>query len=87
MPDVNEVFPELATMNAAELEQRRRELVAKIGAMPVDDVPLEQLRELSALTAHLRRKSSGPPKAAGSTKKAAKGPQKKATVSDIFDQI
>lgn len=87
MPDVTQIYASLEGLDAAQLELRRRELVAQIGSIHVDDVPIGQLRELSALTAQLRRKSAGPPKAAGSKAKKATGATKKATVSDIFDTL
>lgn len=89
MPDVSTQFPDLAGLNAAELDQRRRDIVARIAGIPVDDVDLDTLRELSALTAQLRKKSAGPPPKAAANGKAApkKGPVKKATVADIFDAL
>lgn len=64
-----------AEMPAADLEARRRALVAK-AAGNHDNLDLDDLHELAAITGVLRRKASGPPKEAKGTKtpraKAAK---------------
>jgi hypothetical protein len=83
VPDVREVFPSLEAMNGAELEQRRRLIVEKLRGVPLDEAPIDALKELSAITAQLRIKSAGPPKSAEAKKGAKKVPVKKATLDDI----
>lgn len=87
MPDVREAFPALEAMNAAELEQRRRSIVEALRGVPIDDAPLDSLKELSAITAQLRIKSAGPPKSAEAKKGAKKTPAKKASVDDIANLL
>lgn len=66
----------LAGKTPAELEQRRREIVKSLTenyrGYDDPDVPTHLLHELAAITATLRRKTSGPPKVAKTraTKKA-----------------
>jgi hypothetical protein len=54
--------------NPGELEQRRREIIGdlqtKYKGWDDPTVPMSLLQELAAVTASLRRKTAGPPKAA-----------------------
>jgi hypothetical protein len=56
----------------AELEQRRREIVSSLTTTykgyDDPDVPTHLLHELAAITATLRRRTSGPPKVAKKTR-------------------
>jgi hypothetical protein len=75
MPDID-----LATYSAmpqADLEARRRAIIAK-AAGSHDNLEIEDLHELAAITGVLRRKASGPPKAV--KEKKARG-EKPAAVS------
>lgn len=82
MTEIAKVFS-LDDKSPGELEARRRELVA-LAKGNVDDLSLDQLRELAAITSALRRRTAGPPKAA----KAAKGAKKpKATMDDLMSQL
>jgi hypothetical protein len=82
MPEAStSTIPALEGLSPPELEQRRRNLVAKYlgtpGADPVaavDDMTIEDLHELAAITSALRRRTAGPPKAKARAKaaKAAK---------------
>ena len=87
MPDVNEIFGALEAMSPGELEIRRRELVQSATSTSVDDLPLETLRELAAITAQLRRKTAGPPKSETAKKARKNGATKKASVDDIFGAL
>lgn len=59
---------ELAALSPPELEQRRREICKSLQALPRGyddpDAPIELLHELAIITSTLRRRTSGPPKAA-----------------------
>jgi hypothetical protein len=72
----------LKAMSPAQLEQRRRELVAKIAALPrsYKDAATEDLQELAFLTGSLRRKTAGPPKETKRTKRSS-GPA--ASIDDL----
>lgn len=56
-----------------DLERRRREIVAKARGQH-DNLEIEELHELAAITTVLRRRASGPPKAPR-TKAAGKPPK------------
>jgi hypothetical protein len=68
-----------AAMDHVTLESERRQLVLKANGNH-DNLDIEDLRKLAAITAVLRRRSSGPPKAAKTSKAKAKGP---ATADDL----
>lgn len=84
MPEVTADTFNLKDKQPAELEQRRREIVSRIAAMPKGyddpDVPIELLQELSLVAAMLRHKTSGPPKTAKTSKRGS-GP--KMTADDL----
>jgi len=61
MPDLD--LTTYSSMPTIDLESRRRAIVAK-AAGSHDNLSLEDLHELAAITGVLRRKASGPPKAA-----------------------
>jgi hypothetical protein len=67
----------LNAMSPAELEERRRQIVASARG-DYDSLKTEDLQELSYVTATLRRRNAGPPKAT----KAAKP---KATLDSLLD--
>lgn len=60
MPELD--ISAFAQMHPNDLEARRRAIVAK-AAGSHDNLDLEDLHELAAITGVLRRKASGPPKA------------------------
>ena len=68
MPEATLLTLNLAGKTPAELEQRRREIVKSLTEVykgyDDPDVPAHVLHELAAITATLRRKTSGPPKVA-----------------------
>jgi hypothetical protein len=62
-----------------DLEQRRRVIVAKAAGQH-DNLSIDELHELAAITGVLRRRASGPPKAV----RAPRAPRNaKATVTDL----
>lgn len=88
MPEVTPETFGLVDKSPAELEERRRQIVAKIAAAPGGyddpDIPIEILQELSLVTGMLRRKTAGPPKAAKPTKRG-NGP--KLSSDDLMNLI
>ena len=71
MPEID-----LATYDSippVDLEQRRRAIIAKANGQH-DNLSIEELHELAAITGVLRRRASGPPRAARA--KAAGKPSK-----------
>lgn len=86
MPEANAAAFNLEGMEGPELEQRRRNIIAKYPpTSEVDDMALDDLRELSAITAALRRKTAHAPvrakKAGAKRKKAA------TTVDDVHNMF
>lgn len=79
MPEVD--VATFAAMDPGALEARRKALVLKAGGNH-DNLDLDDLRELAAITAVIRRRASGPPKTAKvkGEKKAKAG---KATADDL----
>ena len=79
MPEIDLAKFELIPPN--DLEQRRRAIVQK-AAGNHENLSIDDLHELEAITGVLRRKSSGPPKAAKSpgTKRTKAAP---ATLDDL----
>ena len=80
-------MPELdiATFNAmdpATLEARRRAIVAK-AAGNHENLELEDLHELAAITGVLRRRASGPPKTPKEKKPTGSKRSSKATAEDL----
>lgn len=76
MPEMTLATQGLEDKTPAELEDMRRQLVAKIKtdfAGDLDKTPVEWLKNLSAITSSLRKRNAGPPKEAKT--KAAKGPK------------
>lgn len=73
MPEATLLTLNLAGKSPAELEQRRRAIVLSLTTeykgYDDPDVPSHVLHELAAITATLRRKTSGPPKVAKVSKK------------------
>lgn len=72
----------LQALSPAQLEQRRRELIAEIAKLPrsYKDAATEVLQELAFLTGTLRRKTAGPPKETKRTKRS-NGPA--ASIDDL----
>lgn len=71
-------------LDPAQLEQRRRDIVNQMAQFPrtFADAPTGMLQELAYLTGTLRRRTSGPPKAAKATKRPGAGAPP-ATVDDL----
>ena len=63
-----------------DLEQRRRAIVAKAQGQH-DNLSIEELHELAAITGVLRRRASGPPKTVKS--KRAANTNTKPTIEDL----
>lgn len=86
MPELNASTFSLDDKSPAELEFRRREirdsLLSKYKGYDDPDVPEELLRELAAITATLRRRTSGPPK---TVKKPTTSKVKATTASLLAD--
>ena len=76
----------IQNLSAAELEQRRRDLVASMAKLPntFRDAPTATLQELAFITGALRRKTSGPPKEAKPLK-ATKRPGSGAPAASLDD--
>lgn len=72
MPEATLQVLNLDGKTPAELEQRRREIVlsltTKYKGYDDPEVPASVLHELAAITATLRRRTSGPPKVAKRSK-------------------
>jgi hypothetical protein len=83
MPEATVATFDLANASPGELEQRRREIVSslttKYTGYDDPEVPIELLQELAAITANLRRKTSGPPKVA----KKSNGSKLPTTLDDL----
>lgn len=79
MPDID--LTDYSNRNPTDLEARRREIVA-LARGNHENLDHELLHELAAITGVLRRKASGPPKAAKvpKEKKTKPGP---ATLDDL----
>lgn len=79
MPEID--ITVYAQMAPTDLENRRRAIVAKAQGSH-DNLSLEDLHELAAITGVLRRKASGPPKAVKTpgTKRTKAAP---ATLDDL----
>ncbi len=70
-----------ANMPANDLEMKRRAIVQK-AAGSHDNLSLDDLHELAAITGVLRRKASGPPKAV-KEKATSKAKAAKPTIDDL----
>lgn len=80
MPDID--LAAYAAMPQADLEARRREIVAK-AAGSHENLAYEDLHELAAITGVLRRKASGPPKAVKAPKATKSAKPAAATLDDL----
>lgn len=76
MPEVS--IEHYAKLAPVDLEQRRREIISKANGQH-DNLSIEELHELAAITGVLRRRASGPPKAP----KAARVKAPKPTLEDL----
>ena len=96
MPEANVAnIASLEGLSPSELEQRRRNIVAKyVGSSPgadpttkAADMTTNELHELAAITSALRRRTAGPPKTTkpAGTKKAKRSPT--AALTDLLSQI
>lgn len=76
MPEATIATFNLSDKSPAELENRRREIIAemttKYRGYDDPDVPEALLTELAVVAASLRKKNSGPPKAATAKRTASK---------------
>jgi len=78
MPEIDlKVYESIAPV---DLEAKRRALVTKAAGQH-DNLSIEELHELAAITGVLRRRSSGPPKAVKA--KAAKAAKAEASLADL----
>lgn len=85
MPEVNLTTFNLEGASPEQLEQRRREIVSLYGPNgleKVDDMTLDHLRELAALTAALRRRTQPSAKKRAPSKRAAK-----VSADDLLSQL
>lgn len=88
MPEATLTTFSLEGLSTEQLEQRRREIVSSYGPNAldkVDDMSLDHLRELSALTGALRRRTV--PSSSGKKAKAAKKAGPKANADDLLSQL
>lgn len=77
MPEID--ITEYAKLAPVDLENRRRAIVTKANGQH-DNLTIDELHELAAITGVLRRRASGPPKAA----KSANGTKRaKLTIEDL----
>jgi hypothetical protein len=77
MPEIN--IEEFSKIPPNDLEARRRAIVTKAAGQH-DNLTIDELHELAAITGVLRRRASGPPKAP----KAARTPKaSKPTLQDL----
>lgn len=60
MPDVADLYPQLAALSFDQLNMRRAQLIGD--KKTFQELSNDELRELSCVANLLRRKSSGPPK-------------------------
>jgi len=60
MPEID--ISEISKLPPNDLEARRRQIVLKAAGQH-DNLSIEELHELAAITGVLRRRASGPPKA------------------------
>lgn len=79
MPEIN--LADYENIPPVDLETRRRAIVAKANGNH-ENLSIEDLHELAAITGVLRRKASGPPKAA-KTAKAKREKPAPATIDDL----
>lgn len=88
MPEANLAAFNLEAATPSELEQRRRNIISTYSnSASVDDMSIEHLKELAAITSAMRRRTVTGPKSAkkaSSAKRASKSP---ASVDDIFNAI
>lgn len=88
MPEATLTTFNLEGSSPEQLEQRRREIVQSYGPNAldkVDDMSLDHLRELAALTAALRRRTT--PSATGKKAKAAKKAGPKVSADDLLSSL
>ena len=84
MPDVKTTLS-LDSMTPQDLDLRRREIVATANG-DYENLSLDDLKELAAITSAMRRRTAGPPKALKSaTKGAAKKP--KPTLNSLLEGL
>lgn len=86
MPEATLATFDLESKTPDQLEQRRREIVSIYGPNgmeKIDDMTQDHLRELAALTAALRRRTT--PSVKKRAAKAAKAP--KVATDDLLSQI
>lgn len=79
MPELS--VADYAAMDPNTLESQRKALVAK-AAGDHENLDIDDLRALAAITAVLRRRASGPPKTA-KTRAASKPKNQKASADDL----
>jgi hypothetical protein len=72
MPEID--IEQFAKMPPNDLEQRRRAIIAKAAGQH-DNLTIDELHELAAITGVLRRRASGPPKAPRAKAAKAAKPQ------------
>lgn len=72
MPEID--IEQYAKLPPVDLEQRRRAIVAKANGQH-DNLTIEELHELAAITGVLRRRASGPPKVKKASTKKEKPPK------------
>lgn len=74
----DEIHARVLAMDELALHQRRAELRAKEGQLSIDE-----LTELCAVLASLRKKKAGPPSGTGKTKKSIRTPKEKVDISKL----
>ncbi len=74
----DKIHARVMEMDELTLHQRRAELRAKEGNLSIDE-----LTELCAVLASLRRKKAGPPSGTGKTRKSIKTPKEKVDISKL----
>ena len=80
MPEID--IEQFSKLPPNDLEQRRRAIVAKAQGQH-DNLSIEELHELAAITGVLRRRASGPPKAPKVPRAANGNKPPKPTLEDL----
>lgn len=88
MPEATLATFNLGEASASELNQRRANIVARYtGTTSLDDMSIEDLKELAAITSALRKKTTSAPKSAKKSSGTSRKPKAAISVNDVLDAI
>lgn len=86
MADLSTTLPDISSMEASQLEQLRRNIIAKYsGQTQLDDMTIDDLHHLAAITSALRRKTVTAPKPKRKAEAKPKAKPAKLSADDIFN--